>query len=331
VTDDCRMKRRNFIAGAAAAALPFAAHAQQPSVPFIGFMSSRSSRESQPHTAAFLDGLRETGFVPGQSVQIEFRWVDGRYEALAEIATELVKLPLAVLVAPGGAASARAAKAATSKIPIVFLIGDDPVQQGLVASLNRPNTNATGVSFLTGELGSKRANLLCQLLPEIRAFALLVNPAAVQTQFHIEDVRRAAEALQRRLLVVSAGTEPELEAIFTTLSKEAVGGLVVQNDPFFDSQRDRIIALADRYTLPAIYHIREFPAAGGLMSYGTSLLESYKQVGVLTGRILKGERPQDMPVLRPSRFEFVVNSKTARRLGLSVPPQLLAITDDVIE
>src|SRR5216683_1742017 len=275
------MGRREFITlvGGAAASWPRAARAQQLAMPIVGFLSSRSPEEAAVHTAAFRRGLSETGFVEGQNVAIVYRWAEGHYERLPVLANELVNLRVSVVMSGGGAPSALAAKAATATIPIVFVIGDDPVKEGLTASFNRPGGNLTGVSFLTGELGAKRLGLLCELVPNASAVALLLNP----------------------------------------------------NDPFFDSRRDRIMSLAARNAVPAIYHIREFPAAGGLMSYGASLADAYRQVGNYTGRILKGEKPADLPVMQPTKFELVINLKTAKALGLTVPPSLLARADEVIE
>jgi putative tryptophan/tyrosine transport system substrate-binding protein len=326
------LRRRDFITlfGSAAAGWPLAARAQQ-SLPLIGFMTSRSAKESELHTAAFLRGLSEAGYLPGQNARIEYRWADGHYERLPEIAAELVKFPLAALVAAGGEPSAIAAKRATATIPIIFLIGGDPVKAGLTASVNRPGTNATGVSFVTAELGSKRVNLIAELVPKAPTIALLVNPHMADTDAHIQSARSGADALGRRLLVLHASTPAELGPSFDAIAKESAGALVVQNDPFFDSQRDRLIALAAQYAVPAIYHIREYPAAGGLMSYGASLLDTYHLLGTMTGRVLKGEHPQDMPVLQPTRFELVINTKTARSLHLAVPPQMLALADEVIE
>jgi putative tryptophan/tyrosine transport system substrate-binding protein len=325
------MKRREFLEFlGAGVAWPVIARAQQP-LPLVGFMTSRSSKDSEPHTAAFLRGLSEAGYVPEQNVRIQYRWADGRYEHLPELAAELVGLRPAAIVAAGGEPSARAAKSATATIPILFVIGGDPVTTGLTASLNRPNSNATGVSFVTAELGGKRVSLISELVPNATTIALLVNPNMAATDTHIQSVRMGTDTLHRRLLVLRASTPAELEPSFDLIAKERVGALVVQNDPFFDSQRDRFIALAAQYAVPAIYHIREYPAAGGLMSYGASLLEAYREVGTMTGRILKGEHPQDIPVLQPTRFELVINSKTASSLHLDIPPQMLAISDEVIE
>jgi putative tryptophan/tyrosine transport system substrate-binding protein len=326
------MRRREFIAllGGATTTWPLAVRAQA-SLPLIGFMSSRSSKDSEPHLAAFLRGLSEASYVPGQNVRMEYRWADGRYERLPEIAAELVKLSLAALVAVGGEPSAQAAKSATASIPIIFVIGGDPVKAGLTASLNRPGTNATGVSFVTAELGGKRVNLIAELMPNAATIALLVNPNMAETDTHIQSARMGADALGRRLLVFRATTPADLEPNFNAITKEGAGALVVQNDPFFDSQRDRLVALAAQYAVPAIYHIREYPVAGGLMSYGASLVDAYRQVGVMTGGIIKGEHPQNIPVQQPTKFELVINRKTAHSLHLAIPPQLLAIADEVIE
>ncbi|HET8918631.1 MAG TPA: ABC transporter substrate-binding protein [Xanthobacteraceae bacterium] len=325
------MRRREFITlvGGVAATWPFGAEAQSP--PLVGYMTSRSAKDSEPHTAAFIRGLGESGYVQGQNVRIEYRWADGYYERLPGIAAELTRLPLALLVAAGGEPSARAAKAASATVPIIFLIGGDPVKAGLTASVNRPGTNATGISFVTAELGGKRANLISELVPNAKTIALLVNPNMSETDAHIQSARMGADSLGRRLLVLNASTSAELEPSFESIVKQSAGALVVQNDPFFDSQRDRLIALTAQHAIPAIYHIREYPAAGGLMSYGASLLDAYTQVGIMTGRVLKGEHPQEMPVLQPTRFELVINSKTARSLHLAVPPQMLALADEVIE
>ncbi len=326
------MQRREFIALLASATmLPRTARAQQATVPVVGFLSSRSPEEAAVHTAAFRRGLTEAGFVDGRNVAIEFRWAEGRYERLPILAKELIDLRVSAVVAGGGAPSALAARDATATIPIVFVIGDDPVKLGLTASFNRPGGNLTGVSFLTGELGAKRLGLICELVPGASAVALLLNPNDPGADLQRQDVQAAAQALGRRLLVLYARTEKDFEANFEMLKQEQVGALVVENDPFFDSQRDRIISLAVRYAMPAIYHINEFPAAGGLMSYGASLADAYRQVGNYTGRILRGEKTADLPVMQPTNFELVINLKTAKALGLNVPPSLLARVDEVIE
>jgi putative tryptophan/tyrosine transport system substrate-binding protein len=326
------MRRREFITllGGAAAS-PLVARAQQAPVPVVGFLSSRSPEEAAVHTAAFRRGLSEAGFVDGQNVAIVFRWAEGRYERLPALAKELVDLRVSVILAGGGELSARAAKDATGSIPVVFVIGDDPVKVGLTASFNRPGGNLTGVSFLTGELGGKRLGLICELVPGTSAVALLLNPKDMGAELQKQDVQAAAQALGRRLLVLYARSETDFETNFDTLKREQVGALVVENDPFFDSQREKIMSLAARYAMPAIYHIREFPVDGGLMSYGASLADVYRQTGNYAGRILKGEKAGDLPVMQPTKFELVINLKTAKALGLTVSPSLLARVDEVIE
>jgi ABC-type uncharacterized transport system substrate-binding protein len=326
------MKRRDFftLVGGAAAS-PLVARAQQAPVPVVGFLSSRSPEEAAVHTAAFRRGLSEAGFVDGQNVTIVFRWAEGRYERLPALAKELVDLRVSTILAGGGELSARAAKDATASIPVVFVIGDDPVKVGLTASYNRPGGNLTGVSFLTGELGGKRLGLICELVPGTSAVALLLNPKDMGAELQKQDVQAAAQALGRRLLVLYARSETDFETNFDNLKREQVGALVVENDPFFDSQREKIMSLAARYAVPAIYHIREFPVDGGLMSYGASLAEVYRQTGSYTGRILKGEKAGDLPVMQPTKFELVINLKTAKALGLTVSPSLLARVDEVIE
>ena len=269
------------------------------------------------------------GYVEGQNVAIEYRWAEGHYERLPVLAGGLVSLGVSVMVAVGGSPSARAAKAAT--LPTVFLIGEDPVKVGLVTSFNRPGGNRTGVSFLTGELGAKRLGLLRELVPNSISVGLLLNPNSSQAESQRKDVQSASDVLGQQLLVLHASTESEIESVFARLVRERVGALVVENDPFFDSRRDQLIAVAARNAVPAIYHIREFPAAGGLMSYGASLVDAYRQVGNYTARILKGEKPGDLPVVQPTTFELVINLKTAKALGLTVPPTLLARADEVIE
>jgi putative ABC transport system substrate-binding protein len=258
-------------------------------------------------------------------------WADGDYQRLPDLAADFVRMRVAAIVAGGGEPSAFAAKSATATIPILFLIGGDPVKIGLVASLNRPNTNATGVSFVTTQLGGKRLNLIAELVPNAGTIALLVNPNMSETDTHIQSVQAGADTLHRRLVVLRAGTPAELQPSFDLMIREMAGALIVQNDPFFDSQRDRLIALAAQHALPAIFHIRDYPAAGGLMSYGASLLDAYAQLGTMTAQIMKGEQPQDVPVVQPTRFELVINSKTARTLKLPIPPQMLAIADEVID
>jgi putative ABC transport system substrate-binding protein len=326
------VRRREFFTlfSSVGVAWTVAGRAQAPSLPVVGFMSSRSPNESTSHVAAFRQGLTDVGYADGRNVAIEYRWARGRYERLPALASELVGRRVAVLASVGGAPSALAAKRETATIPIVFVIGDDPVRLGLVASFNRPGGNVTGVSFFTNELGAKRLGLINGLVPKTGPVALLLNRNDPGAEVQRQDVQTAAQALGRRLVVLSASAESELTAIFARLVHEQVAALVVQNDPFLDSQRDRLIALADLNAVPAIYHIREFPAAGGLMSYGASLADSYRQVGVYTGRILNGEKPAELPVLRPTKFDLVINLKTAKTMGLAIPQSLLLLADEVI-
>jgi putative ABC transport system substrate-binding protein len=328
------MDRRTVIGGAACgvmAATSFFANAQRPSLPVIGFLSSRSPEESAAHAAAFRRGLADSGFVDRENVVIEYRWARGEYGRLPGLASSLAKLGANVLVAVGGTPSALAAKNATGTIPTVFLIGDDPVKLGLVASLSRPARNMTGVTFVTTELGAKRLEILNELVPHASTSAFLLNPHFEDAAPQAEAMQAAARSLGRRLLVLQASTEGQIAAIFETLKRERVGALVVQNDAFFDSQRNQLVALASRNSIPAIYHIREFPAAGGLMSYGASLADAYRQVGTYAGRILKGAAPGELPVEQPTRFELVINVKTAKALGITIPQSMLVRADVVIQ
>ncbi len=327
-----RSNRRAFIAalGGAVAAWPLAAQAQRSTVPLIGFLSSRSPEESAPHLAGFLRGLKAFGYIDGQSATIEYRWAKGHYERLPELASELVAMHPTVIAAPGGTPSARAAKAATSTIPVLF-VTSDVERDGLVTSLNRPNGNASGVDLMTGVLGGKRLELLAQVAPAIGGFAVLVNPKGADPQTHINDVELAARTLNRELLVVSASSDDECDQAFSKLAAARIAGVVVENDPFFDSRRDHLISLASRQSIPAIYHIREFPTAGGLMSYGPSLVEAYYQMGIQTGRVLKGANVADLPVIRPTQFELVINVGTAKALNLTVPPNVFAVANELVE
>ena len=327
------MDRRAFLVSVAYGVFgaSVGAQAQRAAPPVVGFMSSRSPEESAVHVAALRQGLEENGYVEGQNVAIEYRWARGDYPRLPALASELTSLRVNVIVAAGGAPSALAAKGATTTIPIVFVIGDDPVRIGLVASYNRPGGNVTGVSFFTNELGAKRLGLLCELVPKANPVALFLNPSDPGAEVQRQDLLTAAHALSRRLIVVGASTEAQIESGFAMLNRERAGALVLQNDPFLDSQRDLIVMLSSRAAIPAIYHIREFPVAGGLMSYGASLADAYRQAGTYTGRILKGERTADLPVIRPTRFELVINLKTAKALGLTIPKELLLRADEVIQ
>jgi putative tryptophan/tyrosine transport system substrate-binding protein len=327
------VKRRDFITvlGGVAAVWPLTASAQQSAMPVIGFLSSRSPGESAGAVAAFEQGLRETGFVEGQNVVIAFRWAEGHYDRLPALAADLIAVRAAVLFAAGGPPPAVAAKAATSTIPIVFSAVSDPVQLGLVAGLNRPGGNITGMSLFATELWEKVFELLKELMPAATIFAYLVNPSNPSAEAYLKAGVAAARALGIQVHVLNASRERDLEESFASLAKPGVGGLVVPNEPFFDSQRDRIVALSARYGVAAVYSIREYVVAGGLMSYGASLTDSYRRAGIYAGRILKGEKPADLPVMQPTKFNLALNLKTAKALGLEIPPTLLARADEVIE
>ena len=325
------MRRRTFIVGVGAAtAWPLAARAQR-AMPVIGLLHSASPSTFATLVEAFRKGLFETGHVEHRSVGIEYRWADGQYDRLPAMAADLVRRDVTVLVSAGGIASALAAKAATSTIPIVFSSGEDPVANGLVASLNRPGGNATGVYLLIGGLDPKKLGLLRDLLPQASLIAGLFNPTRPEGRQRAVSLEEAALAIGRRTHVVNASNEAEIEAAFTTMTQVRVGALVVSADPFLNSRRDQIVALAARHAIPAIYEGRAFVEAGGLMSYGTSLIEGYRQVGIYTGRVLKGERPSDLPVVQLDKFELVINLKTAKALGLEVPLKLHQLADEVIE
>jgi putative ABC transport system substrate-binding protein len=326
------MKRRNFImllGGAAAVAWPLAARAQQAALPVIGFLSGRTPEESADDAAAFRQGLNEMGYIVGRNVAIEYRWAEGQYDRLPALAADLIAHKVTVL-SVFGPPTALAAKAATVTIPIVFSVGVDPVDIGLVASLNRPGGNLTGVTLLTASLGAKRVGLLRELIPKADLMAVLVNTTS-EGMTQAKDVQDAARKAGLRAIVLNAATDADIDAAFATLSRQRIGGLMVGGDQFLDTRRDRIVALAARHSMPTIYHRRDFVAGGGLLSYGTSIADVYRQVGVYTGRILRGEKPADLPVLQPTKFELVINLRTARALGLTIPPGILAIADEVIE
>jgi len=324
------IKRREFITLlGGAAAWPLAARAQQSAPPVIGFLSSRSADDSARVVAAFRQGLAVTGYVEDRNVVIEFRWAEGQLDRLPALASELVHRPVAVIAALGE--SGYAAKAATTTIPIVLGSGGDPVELGLVTSLNRPGGNVTGATFLTAQLGAKRLGLLRDLVPGADVVALLINPNTAVGRVQTRDVQQAARALGQNLIVLSGGSDESIEASFVTLSQKRVAALLIGGDPFFDTRRDRLIALALQYRVPAIYQFREYALAGGLMSYGASITDMYHQVGLYVGRVLKGEKPADLPVMQVSKFETVINLKTAKALGIKISDNLLSLADEVIE
>jgi putative ABC transport system substrate-binding protein len=328
------MRRRDFITllSGVAAAWPIVARAQQPAMPVIGFLSSVPCETRRDHRfIAFHRGLNEAGYVEGQNVAIEFRSADNQLDRLPDLAADLVTRRVSVIVAIGGDISARAAKAATTTIPVVFVTGFDPVATGFVASLNRPGGNLTGVSFLVVLTVAKRLELLRELVPTATTIGMLVNPNNPNTKSVTGDAQTAAKTLGKKLVVVKAATEHDFDTAFSNLVQEKVDSLLVETDPFLLDRREQIVALAARHTLAAIYPFREFATAGGLMSYGTSLSSAYRQAGVYAGKILKGEKPADLPVIQATKFELVINLKTAKALGLTVPPTLLVTADEVIE
>jgi putative ABC transport system substrate-binding protein len=327
------MKRRAFITllGATAATWPRAARAQQPAMPVIGLLNASSRDTFEPFTSAFRQGLKETGYVEGENVAIEYRWAEGQYDRLPALAAELVRRQVSVIAALGTAAPGLAAKAATSTIPIVFQVGGDPVTDGLVASMNRPGGNVTGVSRLNAELDPKRLEVLSEAVPAAAVIGLLINPRNPSTESKTKNVQAAARSLGRQVQVLDASTPREIDEAFETLTRLRAGALIVSSDTVFNSLNEQIAALTLRHAVPAIYSLREFAAAGGLLSYGASLADSFRQAGVYTGRILKGEKPGDLPVMQPTKFELVINLKTAKMLGLVLPPHLLAIADEVVE
>jgi putative ABC transport system substrate-binding protein len=327
------MNRRALVArlGGAALAAPFIARAQQPAMPVIGFLNSGSPEVNANYLAAFRKGLSETGYVEGQSVAIEYRWAHDQYDRLPELAADLVRRRVAVIATLGATAGTLAAKAATSTIPHVFGTGADPVQLGLVASLNRPGGNATGFSAMFVELGAKRLGLLHELLPAATRFALVVNPNNPSTGLVTRDVQTAASTIGRQVEVFAAASARDIDAAFVGLVQKRTDAVLVNTDAFFVNRRVQLVTLATHHRVPASYPGREFVEAGGLMSYGSSQADQFRQVGLYTGRILKGEKPADLPVMRATKFEFLVNLQTATTLGLTIPPGLLAIADEVIE
>jgi ABC-type uncharacterized transport system substrate-binding protein len=326
------MKRRAFISLLGGTAVwPLAARAQQPSMPVIGFLQSASPSGTAHMLAAFHSGLRETGYVAGQNVGIVYRYGDGQYDRLPVLASELVQSQVAVLAATGGDPAIVAARAATATIPIVFTTGSDPVALGYVASLHRPGGNVTGIVLLTSNLGAKRIGLLRQLLPNVDAVGVLVNPTYPVAAAQFKEVEAAAANLNIRLIVTNASADRDFEPAFALLIQQRAGALLVAADPFFHSRRDQIVALAARHALPAVYEWHAYAVAGGLMSYGTSITEAYRLAGVYVGRVLKGEKPADLPVIQTSKFELAINLRTAKALGLEVPLGLSAAADEIIE
>jgi putative ABC transport system substrate-binding protein len=327
-----QLRRREFLGllGSATAAWSLAADAQQQSTRVVGFLSSRAPTESAGVIAAFRKGLREMGFVEGQNLVIAFRWAEGRYDHLPALASDLVDLHVEVLLAAGGSPSAVAAKAATSTIPVVFLAGD-PVHLGLVASLNKPGGNVTGISNLSAELATKSVELLQEMVPAAKVIAYLVNPSNPIAETVSMQAQAAGSALGIQIHILNARTLSELDQAFETMAKLGIGALGVMPDPFLDSQRERLLELCARHKAAGCYPWREYVTAGGLMSYGTNLADSYRQAGIYAGRILKGERPADLPVMQPIKYELVLNLQTAKTLGLQIPPKLLALADEVIE
>jgi putative ABC transport system substrate-binding protein len=326
--------RREFITllGGAAVAWPVAARAQQPAMPVIGFLDPTSPDMYADRLRAFRQGLKDTGYVERENVAIEHRWAENQIDRLSELATELVRRQVAVIATGGGPTAPLAAKAATTTIPIVFAVGEDPVRLGLVASLNRPGGNLTGINFFNTELTAKRLELLREVVPGAARVAVLVNPTiAANTESVVRDVGAAARAVGLQIQVLNASTSREIEAAFAAFVRERPDALLVSGDAFFASRRVQFALLAARHALPGSYASRQFAEAGGLMSYGSNIADAYRQLGVYTGRILKGAKPADLPVVQASKIEFVINALTARVLGLTVPDKLLVAADEVIE
>jgi putative ABC transport system substrate-binding protein len=327
------MIRRDFIAllGGGAATWPVVARAQQPAMPVIGFLNGASPAELGPRVDAFRDGLAEMGYAEGRSVAIEYRWGLGQYERLPEMAIDLVRHRVAAIAATGGVPSVRAAKAATFEIPIVFTMGGDPVAFGLVASLNRPGGNVTGITLISGEIVSKRIAVLRDLLPGAKVLGVLMNSTTPSSEAESVAAERTAHTLGWQVKVLRVGKELDFDTAFQPLVRERVDALLVTTDPIFESQRHRIVALAAQHAVPTIYALREYAVAGGLMSYGASINDVYRQAGSYVGRVLKGEKPSDLPVIQTSKFELLINLKTAKTLGIAVPAAVLALADEVIE
>jgi putative ABC transport system substrate-binding protein len=326
------VKRREFITllGGAAVAWPLSVPAQQEKMPVVGFLNSLSPNNlAQLTLENFLQGLKEAGFVDGQNVRIEYRWGEGHYDRLPALAADLVDRQVAVIAATGGEPSPQVVKAATRTIPIVFMANGDPIAAGLVASLNQPGGNATGVTIFGMMAAAKRLELLRQLMPKPGTIAYLTNPNNPNRE--IDNVQTAARSLGQQIVILNANSDRELDITFATIAQQQIPALLVASDPFFFDRREQLVALAARQAIPAIYYLRAFSQAGGLLSYGNSLTDMYRQVGIYTGRVLKGERPADLPVMQATKFELVINLRTAKALALEIPPTLLALADEVIE
>ena len=327
------MRRREFITLlGGAAAWPLAARAQQPAMPVVGIINAGSPETSVSRVTAFRQGLGELGYVEGQNITIDYRWAEGRYDRYPEMVADLIRRKVSVIATGASGPAAFAAKAATSSIPIVFGVGEDPVRLGLVASLARPGGNVTGVNFFTAEVAAKRLGLLRELAPRTTRVAVLVNPAnAASAESTARDVRAAAPALGLQVQMLNAATVREIDTAYASLVRERADALVVAGDGFFNSRRVQLAMLAVRHAIPATYSVRDYPEAGGLISYGTSFADTFRQIGIYCGRILKGATPADLPVLQSTKFELVVNMQAARMLGIEVPPMLIARADEVIE
>ena len=327
------IKRREFITllAGAAAAWPLAARAQQPAVPVVGILASVSPAPYAGFIAAIKEGLQQTGYIEGRNVTIEYRWAEGHYDRLPQRAIELVDRGVAVIILVGGGPTIAVAKAATATIPIVFVMGDDPVKSGAVTALNRPGGNATGVNLLTVAMEAKRLQLLHELVPNVAVVAIIVNPNNPQAAEQLQDLQAAARTLGVEVEVFKAGSPSDIDTAFASLVGRRAGALLVAADAFFNTRREQFVVLTARHALPAIFHFREFAAAGGLMSYGPSLTDAYRQEGIYAGRILKGEKPAEMPVQQAVKIELVINLQTARALGLTIPLPLLGRADEVIE
>jgi putative ABC transport system substrate-binding protein len=327
------MKRREFITlvGGAAATWPLTVRAQQQPMPVVGFLNAASPGPLRQQVAAFREGLKESDYVEGRNVAVEYRWAEGQYDRLPALVADLVRQQVSVIVSGGGAPAVLAAKAATTTIPIVFSLGADPVGLGVVASLNRPGGNITGVYQFTSGLEAKRLGLLHEMIPKATPIAVLVNPNFADAENQLRDVEEAAARLEVQLVIVRANAESDFDAAFSTLVRQRAGALLVCSSPFFNGRREQLVVLAARHAVPAIFEWRDFAAAGGLMSYGTNLADAYRQVGVYAGQILRGAKPVDLPVVQSTKFELVINLSTAKALGLEVPPTLAARADELIE